>query len=213
MNNTSSSKKTAITSLPEGRTRNAEATRKGILEAARKHFIKDGYDNAGLRAIAGGAGVDAALISRYFGSKKNLFLAVLQSMEEDSIRAFIGERSTCGQRLATAMLNPARKTANSLNFISLVTSSSSSPEASKLLQKHMEKRFMLPFAEWLGGPRSVENAWLIGSMLMGAAIMHNIRPERDSNVERMAALLQYVIDTSDAELAPKPAKALRSASL
>ena len=56
------------------RKRNAEATRAAILEAAKAHFALLGYDVAVLRDIARDAGVDVALVKRYFGGKEALFL-------------------------------------------------------------------------------------------------------------------------------------------
>lgn len=53
--------------------RNAEATKKAITSAARKQFAELGFQRATLRAIASDAGVDAAMIARYFGSKDGLF--------------------------------------------------------------------------------------------------------------------------------------------
>ena len=55
------------------RPRNAAQTRADILEAARRRFATDGYERTTLRTIAADVGVDAALVSRYFGSKQDLF--------------------------------------------------------------------------------------------------------------------------------------------
>lgn len=55
------------------RPRNAAQTRADILDCARRRFATDGYDRTTLRAIASDVGVDAALITRYFGSKQDLF--------------------------------------------------------------------------------------------------------------------------------------------
>ena len=55
------------------RPRNAAQTRADILAAARRRFATDGYEPTTLRTIAADVGVDAALVSRYFGSKQDLF--------------------------------------------------------------------------------------------------------------------------------------------
>jgi AcrR family transcriptional regulator len=55
------------------RPRNAAQTRADILAAARRRFATEGYEPTTLRAIAADVGVDAALVSRYFGSKQDLF--------------------------------------------------------------------------------------------------------------------------------------------
>ena len=62
---------------PSPRKRNAAATRAAMLDAAVCRFARDGYDGASVRDIAADAGVDAALVSRYFGGKEELFNEVL----------------------------------------------------------------------------------------------------------------------------------------
>jgi AcrR family transcriptional regulator len=59
------------------RPRDAAATRADLLRAARRRFARDGYDRASVRDIAADAGVNIALISRYFGSKDALFAEAL----------------------------------------------------------------------------------------------------------------------------------------
>ena len=55
------------------RPRNAAQTRADILSAARRRFATEGFEPTTLRAIAADVGVDAALVTRYFGSKQDLF--------------------------------------------------------------------------------------------------------------------------------------------
>lgn len=180
--------------MTEPRTRNAAATRNAILEAARNQFLKDGYDNTGLRAIAAEAGIDAALISRYFGSKKQLFAEVLESTSEDPMRIFEGDKASCGQRVARALLDPPPNTTHRMLFLDLVTRSSSSPEASRLAHQHIEKQFVIPFARWLGGQKATDKAWLIGSILMGSVIMNSIHPAGCVACDKLARMLQSIID-------------------
>lgn len=61
-----------------GRRAGNGGTRQNILAAARAHFSEVGYDAATVRDIALAAGVDAALISHYFGSKEGVFLAAVE---------------------------------------------------------------------------------------------------------------------------------------
>ena len=60
------------------RGRDAAATREAILEAATRRFATQGYERAGAREIAADAGVTAALVNRYFGSKEKLFAEVIE---------------------------------------------------------------------------------------------------------------------------------------
>jgi AcrR family transcriptional regulator len=58
--------------------RNAQQTRARILKVAAELFSQASYDNVRSRDIAQKAGVDVALINRYFGSKKELFKEVFE---------------------------------------------------------------------------------------------------------------------------------------
>jgi AcrR family transcriptional regulator len=69
------------------RPHDAEASRRALLEAAQEVFETVGYDRATTREIGERAGVDPALIARYFESKEGLFIAAIAagSAEEEGI--------------------------------------------------------------------------------------------------------------------------------
>lgn len=58
--------------------RDAAATRQRILDAARARFTPTTFDAVPLSVIASDAGVDKALVARYFGSKQQLFTEAMQ---------------------------------------------------------------------------------------------------------------------------------------
>ncbi|AZM53274.1 TetR family transcriptional regulator [Streptomyces sp. WAC 01529] len=60
---------------PEAPPRRSDATRAGILAAARERFAADGYERATIRAIAKDAEIDPSMVMRYYGSKEGLFAA------------------------------------------------------------------------------------------------------------------------------------------
>ena len=55
----------------------SERTKAAILGAAREQFAQQGYDRASIRSIAAQAGIDPALVMRYFTSKEALFAAAV----------------------------------------------------------------------------------------------------------------------------------------
>jgi AcrR family transcriptional regulator len=65
------------------RRRDASRTRQVLLEAARARFAHDGYAATTVRDIAEEAGVNVALINRYFTSKEGLFEACLTTAVTD----------------------------------------------------------------------------------------------------------------------------------
>ncbi|MGW1103450.1 TetR/AcrR family transcriptional regulator [Streptomyces sp. NPDC002540] len=63
---------------PSGdRRRDAAATRRRLLEAARDLFAERGYEGTTVRSIAERAGANQALLFRYFGSKQGLLTQVI----------------------------------------------------------------------------------------------------------------------------------------
>lgn len=61
-----------------GRPPGTSDTRDRILASARELFARNGIDKTSIRAIASGAGVDAALVHHYFGTKQQLFVAAIR---------------------------------------------------------------------------------------------------------------------------------------
>ncbi|ROZ61967.1 TetR/AcrR family transcriptional regulator [Kocuria soli] len=55
-----------------------QRTQQRILTAARSAFAERGYDGVSVRSVATAAGVDQALVHRYFGTKQELFLAATE---------------------------------------------------------------------------------------------------------------------------------------
>jgi len=60
-----------------GRRPGTPDTRAAILDAAREAFAASGFSGTTIRGVATAAGVDAALVHHYFGTKDDLFLAAL----------------------------------------------------------------------------------------------------------------------------------------
>jgi AcrR family transcriptional regulator len=67
------------------RRRDANASRVALLDAAAELFAERGYDRTTVRDIAGRAGVNQALLFRYFGSKEALFAAVIARTGRDQL--------------------------------------------------------------------------------------------------------------------------------
>jgi AcrR family transcriptional regulator len=60
-------------------------TQDRILNAARRHFSRHGYDQTTIREIATTANVDPALVLRYFTSKERLFQQVTATAPEEPV--------------------------------------------------------------------------------------------------------------------------------
>jgi AcrR family transcriptional regulator len=90
--------KRTASAKPAPRVRDAEATRRRVLAAAKSEFARLGSAGARVAAIAVRARANKQLIYHYFGSKENLYLAVLE-------RAY-GEIREAESRLEVEHLRP-----------------------------------------------------------------------------------------------------------
>jgi AcrR family transcriptional regulator len=68
---------------PRGRRHGGDLSgREALLRAALTAFSRYGYEATSLRALAASAGVDMALVARLFGSKADLWIAVVDHLAE-----------------------------------------------------------------------------------------------------------------------------------
>lgn len=123
------------------RSRDAQATRRDLLDAARRRFAVLGYENTTVRDIAADAGVNLALINRYFGSKEGLLQAVLSEAADPG---FLGDGITDLDTLADELarqydlvrrLPPA---ADHLDPVLLFIQSATEPRTAALRRRGLE---------------------------------------------------------------------------
>ena len=70
-----------------GRSRDAAASKDALLQAAQTLFGEQGFEGTTIREIGERAGVDAALIARYFGSKADLYIAAVAAEDAEGAPA------------------------------------------------------------------------------------------------------------------------------
>ncbi len=181
------------------RPRNAEATRAAIFNAACERFARDSYDDVGMRDIAGDVGVDAALVSRYFGSKEDLFITVLDQCG-DGANLMDGDHATFGDRVAREAIF-GTGTGDSLGHLLVLLRSIGSAKAIELVRRTAHESFFGPFETWIGGPDAAVRARLAASFIMGMSVSreitggHLLTPDECQRMHaRMSAILQDIID-------------------
>lgn len=84
---------------PEARTRNSARTRQNLLDAAAELFGERGYETTTIRDIGDRAGVDSALIARYFGNKAALYLETLPTDDTGPDLAHIADPARIGETI------------------------------------------------------------------------------------------------------------------
>ena len=175
------------------RRRDAAATRSAILEAATRRFAYQGYQCAGVREIAADAGVDAAMVNRYFGSKEGLFTEVVERAFD--IRYLTdGDRATLAERLAHRMVYGREDIAGDQRIpLLLMLRSATEPRAAELIRASLERNVLRPLAERLDGPGAEVRAAMVIAQCTGFAILNQMLQPRalaEARQEELVALLK-----------------------
>lgn len=153
-----------------GRRPGTSDTREAIANAARRLFADRGYDRTSLRAVADAAGVDQALVSHYYGSKQQLFVAVVELPFEPELvfpRLAGGDRATLGLRLAQFLLATMESAEGRSRITSLVRAAASEPEAARLVRELVTNRIFKPLTDALAVDDAPLRATLVGSQVIG----------------------------------------------
>lgn len=157
------------------RLRNAAATRAAMLESARRHFARESYENVGLREIAGDAGVDPALVARYFGNKEKLFKEAVRGDDEHIMQGVA--RDALAAHFVSLILDEegedsADKSAK-IDRLLILLRSASSPKASEIIREAIDEDILGPVAAVLGGAHAEFRASLCLAVLMGTGILRS----------------------------------------
>ena len=163
--------------------RNAAETRNRLLQAARRLFASANYVSVGIREIGAEAGVNPALISRYFGSKRNLFLEVASILNDEG-NAALPEASPL-ERTNLAMsgiLSDGAQSAWVTDF-RITALSALDPHVSDVMTATYDK-VREQIMGVLAGEHTATRADLILAQLMGAALVVNLlRGEKSPKID------------------------------
>lgn len=185
------------------RPRNAAVTRAAILASARKAFARAGYDGAGVREIAAGAGVTAMLVNRYFGSKEQLFAEVVaDTMAQPVILTEATLASpTAGRDMAAALVELTSPGATPLDGFQIMFHSASSERAAEIGRRQVEAHHHKNLAATLHGDHAAERAALALAVVAGVqALRQTMRlsaladAEPETLVKLLTPIFQQLID-------------------
>src|SRR4051812_44242160 len=158
---------------PAGRTE----TRRQILAVARRRFLADGYDRVTMRGVAEEAGVDAALISYHFGSKRGLFGAAMQlpaSPPEILAAALEGPLNTLPERVIRALCAAWEDPERAPALRTLAQAAVRDPEVARLFREVAEREMIGRIAERLRTADAARRAAVVGSQLAGLIFVRYI---------------------------------------
>lgn len=149
-------------------TAGTQQQRDAVQEAAAELFTAQGFTATGVREIAGRAGVDPALVIRYFGSKEKLFLRTM-TMSSAFSDAMNGPLESLGQNLVELVLRSTTGTPAPLSvgvFVALLRASDR-PTVQEHLRESIDEMIVARLAPRLTGPDADIRSRLVSAQITG----------------------------------------------
>jgi AcrR family transcriptional regulator len=193
--NASSAIATPADEAAEGASRrrnDAQASRRALLEAAAALFDERGYQGATVRDIGERAGVDAALIARYFGGKEGLYLAALEETERPPL-------PTDPYAVFAKFLDKSDEDGSNNPICRAMVSPSLSPELRDQIGALMARRVTGPLAQRLAGDDVSEpqlRAELLVAIALGATLTRSsgtLPALTEASLEEIHAVLDPLV--------------------
>jgi AcrR family transcriptional regulator len=183
-----------------GRRPGSEDTRGRILVAARETFGERGFEGASVRDIAGRAGVDAALVHHYFGSKQRLFLAACEfpvDVAQVVPRILAGPREGMGERLVRYVVGMWDRPEVRPLLMGIIRSATTDPVAAGMARRLLAEGPFLALARAVDLPDAEMRANLAGTQLIGLAIARyviGLEPVASMSSDEVAAAVGPTIE-------------------
>ena len=172
------------------RRRDAATTRQALLDAGRRLFATNGYAATTVRDIADEAGVNVALISRYFTSKEGLFEACLAGVVDELGRAM---PTTSLDDVPQAIAHNLDKTKDRL----LILLRSSGDAGADQIRRNVVQSFAARLAEAAGGDDKLLRAEMVLATAFGMALLRmavKVEPLTSATEDELVPPLRAVID-------------------
>jgi len=156
-----------------GRRPGPTSTRASILAAAAECFAAHGFDATSMRHVAAAAGVDPALVRRFFGTKEQLFSEVAAALivPERALAAVAGGApDAAGERLVRYFLSLLGDVSQPGPFFGLIRSAVASEHAAGLMRRLLAEQVLAELAASFRSETAELGAALAASQLVGLAI-------------------------------------------
>jgi AcrR family transcriptional regulator len=189
----------------ESRKRDSNATKADLLRAAGELFNERGFDRTTVRDIANLAGVNQSLLFRYFGSKEELFHAVLAVQTRELVAESPAEQVL--SRTLARMLDTERTNAHNSAWYAALRSSGHESAADairrQLGEDYIKSLMSLTDAEDAELRADLVLAWILGLGMLRSVVGKEPLGSADSrqvaeHVLHAVSMLLERIDTTPA---------------
>lgn len=167
------------------RRRDATATRQALRDAAVELFAERGYDRTTVRDIATRAGVNQALLFRYFGSKEALFAEATRGQGPSA------EPGDLVAEMLDNLLDPASPARRDQVLTALLRTLGTDDEAAEI-RRRLNADYADALATLTDRPNAELRADLVLAWLFGISLMRGVaatQPLADADPEQVRALV------------------------
>jgi AcrR family transcriptional regulator len=159
-----------------GRRPGAPDTRAAILASARELFAAHGFAGTSVRAVAAAAGVDAALVHHYFGTKDDLFVAALELRVDPRVAllpVIEGGVDGAGERLMRLFVSVWEVEETRLPLLALVRGVLD-PGGQQLVRDGFFRMVLGPVGDALELDQPTRRMQLVASQLIGLVVLRYV---------------------------------------
>ena len=160
-----------------GRRPGHSSAREEIARAAREQFAAEGYDRASLRAIAAQAGVDAALVAYFFGSKRQLFDEVIHISSDSPTpiaRLLDGDSRRVGERLARLLIEALDEQDRQQRIVGTIRTAAVETGTARMIGDKFATVLLEPVVSQLGAGQAPLRAALVMSQILGLGLARHV---------------------------------------
>jgi AcrR family transcriptional regulator len=155
---------------PRGRRVGSPETKQLIREVATRRFLAQGYQAVTMRSIATEAGVDVALVSYYFGSKKGLFgatMALPANPAELFQQELRGDLDTLAVRILRRVLQVWDSPQTGTPLKTFAFAATADVEVNRLIREIVGREIIDRLGERIGGPAGRQRAGAFCTQIVG----------------------------------------------
>jgi AcrR family transcriptional regulator len=155
------------------RRRDAVATRRALLAAARRQLDEHGFAGTTTRDIAAVAGVNQALVYRYFGSKEKLLAEAAGGDSADTLQGVVSRAplAELPHVLLDYALDMHAAAGERTSSLATLVSGVNDATLRVLIRERIESGFVNLLAQRLDGPDALVRAELLAALITGTILL------------------------------------------
>ena len=184
-----------MTEERQARKRDSAASKSALLDAAAEIFAERGYERATVRDIVSQAGVNQALLFRYFGSKEALFAAVVARTGRDQLAE--SPPAELFARILRTILDKDRA-ADPDHVLRIMLRSSGEDVAATSIRRQLGDDYVQALADLSDSPDADLRAHLVLAWIVGIDLLRSVaasQPLAGADIEQVVQCVLPAVRT------------------